>query len=123
MLNYPTTNNRISSETINGATTRSFTYDGAGNTLTGLPAGAAYALDYSKRNRPSALKQSGTTVTSYLYNAMEQLSSRAVASPLTPVGTTHYSTTSTVTSSPKLSAQQPRPPCSSANISGSKACQ
>jgi RHS repeat-associated protein len=90
VLNYPTTNNRISSETINGAAARSFTYDGAGNMLTGLPAGAAYALDYSKRNRPSALKQSGTVVTSYLYNAMEQLASRAVSSPLTPVGTTHY---------------------------------
>jgi RHS repeat-associated protein len=29
-------------------------------------------------------------VTSYLYNALEQLASRAVSSPLTPVGTTHY---------------------------------
>jgi RHS repeat-associated protein len=90
VLGYPATSNRLSSETTNGTLTRSFTYDGAGNTLTGLPVGAAYAFDYNKRNRPSALKQSGTTVTSYLYNALEQLSSRAVSSPLTPVGTTHY---------------------------------
>jgi RHS repeat-associated protein len=90
VLGYPATSNRLSSETTNGTLSRSFTYDGAGNMLTGLPSGSVYSFDYNKRNRPSALKQSGTTVTTYLYNALEQLSSRAVSSPLTPVGTTHY---------------------------------
>ncbi|NJM29784.1 MAG: RHS repeat protein [Rhizobiales bacterium] len=90
VLNYPTTTNRISSETTNGTTSRTFTYDGAGNILTGLPQGTTYAAVYNKRNRPSGLTLNGTNVATYLFNALEQLSSRQLISPLTPVGTTHY---------------------------------
>jgi RHS repeat-associated protein len=88
VLGYPATSNRLVSETTGTTLTRSFTYDGAGNMLTGLPAGAVYALDYNKRNRPSALKQSGTTIATYLFNAQEQLVSRAVTQPT--ASTTHY---------------------------------
>ena len=86
----PATSNRIASETVNGVAARSFTYDGAGNGLTGLPAGAAYAAVYNKRNRPSGLTLNGSTVATYLFNGLEQMASRTLASPLSPVGVTHY---------------------------------
>jgi RHS repeat-associated protein len=90
-LAYPSTSNRISSETTNGTTTRIFTYDGAGNALTGLPAGASYALTYNKRNRPAGLKLNGATAATYLFNAGEQLVSRTLLPPLVPqANTTHY---------------------------------
>ena len=40
--------------------------------------------------RPATLRLSGTAVTTYLYNAMEQMAGRTVFSPLSPVGVTHY---------------------------------
>jgi RHS repeat-associated protein len=90
VLAYPATSNRLSSETTNGTLSRSFTYDGAGNLLTGLPAGATYSFTYDQRNRPHWLRLNGTVVGTYLFNGLEQLSSRIIAAPLSPAGTTHY---------------------------------
>jgi YD repeat-containing protein len=90
-LAYPSTSNRISSETTDGTTTRSFTYDGAGNTLTGLPAGSTYAATYNKRGRPAGLTLNGAPAATYLFNAQEQLVSRTLLPPLVPqANTTHY---------------------------------
>lgn len=88
VLNYPAATNRPFEETTGGTPTRTFIYDGAGNTTRGLPAGGVYTLDYNKRNRPSALRQSGTVVAIYLFNAQEQLVSRSVTQPT--AGATHY---------------------------------
>jgi RHS repeat-associated protein len=88
VLGYPAGNNRLVSETTGGTLTRSFTYDGAGNMLTGLPAGSTYSLAYNKRNRPSTLRQNGTAIATYLFNAQEQLVSRSVTQPT--ASTTHY---------------------------------
>jgi hypothetical protein len=90
VLSYPSTNNRVSSETTDGSTTRSFTHDGAGNMLDGLPQGAVYATTYNQRNRPAGLTLNGSTVATYLFNSQEQMVSRTRLSPLLPQGTSHY---------------------------------
>ena len=74
----------------NAVTTRSFTHDAAGNALTGLPVGAAYAAVYNQRSRPAGLTLNGTSVATYVFNGLEQMTSRTLASPLLPVGVTHY---------------------------------
>ena len=90
VLAYQSTSNRIASETVNGAQSRAFSYDAAGNQLSGLPPGASYTLTYDKRNRPNMLKLNGSIVASYRYNGLEQMALRTISAPLYPAGTVHY---------------------------------
>ena len=87
---YPATNNKLSSETINGTLARSRPYDGAGNMLAGLPVGASYSVVTNNRGTPQGLKLNGTNVATYLFNALEQMAGRTLVSPLTPAGVTHF---------------------------------
>ena len=73
MYGYPATNNRVSNVVRNGATTtRAFTYDGAGNTLTDNRSGTTTTYTYNKRNRLETAT-SGALGWGYTYNAREQL--------------------------------------------------
>ena len=88
VYSYPGTSNRLSSIVQNGATTtRAFTYDGSGNTLTDNRSGSTTTYTYNKRNRMETAT-SGALVWGYTYNAREQL----VARNLTVGGTnlTHF---------------------------------
>ena len=90
IASYGTTNNRITGMTENGATLRSYTYDGNGNILTDTRPGEVFSFSYNKRNRPLAVARNAVVYASYEYDAMEQLVSRNTSAPGGPTGTVHY---------------------------------
>jgi len=87
---YATTSNRLSNMTDNGAAFRSYTYDGAGNTLTESRPGESFSYTYNKRNRLSEVIRNSVSYATYGYNAFEQMTSRTTSAPGGPTGTVHY---------------------------------
>ena len=72
---FPGTSNRLSSIIVGSTTTRSFTYDGAGNILTDTRSGTPYIYTYNARNRLATVT-SGALIWGYAYNGLEQLVQR-----------------------------------------------
>lgn len=87
---YPGGSNRIAGVLTNGTLTRSFTHDGAGNTLTDTQGSDVATYGYNARNRLATLTRNGSPWATYQYNALEQLVARTVTAPVGPTGTIHY---------------------------------
>jgi len=79
--------NRLLSATL-GSTTRSFTYDGAGNITADARGSTTYGLAYNKANRLAEVSLNGTADTGYLYNALGERVKKAPAA--TPTAGTHF---------------------------------
>ena len=78
---------------VAGITTRSFSYDAAGNTVTEVRGPETLSFAYNVRNRPVTVTRSGTSATqtsSYVFNVLEQMVQRSTNAPGGPVGTVHY---------------------------------
>jgi YD repeat-containing protein len=90
VASYAATSNRITGMSENGASFRSYTYDGAGNIVTDQRPFELYQYTYNNRNRMSSVTRNGAAYATYIYNALEQLASRTTADPNGPVGTVHY---------------------------------
>lgn len=84
-LAYSATSNRLTSVT-SASTQRNYTYDAAGNTIDfKRTASTAFTLDYSKRGRLTNVKENGTQLAAYTYNAMGQRVSRDVTGAPSPL--------------------------------------
>ena len=90
LASYPTTSNRLTGITENGAAFRGYTYDGSGNILTDARPGETFAFTYNARNRPVSVTRNTVAHGTYGYNALEQLVSRSTSAPGGPTGTIHY---------------------------------
>ena len=92
LLGYPANSNRLSKTSVGNLTTRSFTYDAAGNLLTQVMGALRLSFTYNLRNRPVTLTRTGdgTQVSRYVYNALEQMVQRSTNAPGGPAGTVHY---------------------------------
>ena len=90
LQSYGISDNRITGMTENGASLRSYTYDGNGNILTDTRPGEVFAFTYNVRNRPVSVTRNSVAYATYAYNALEQLVSRATSAPGGPSGTVHY---------------------------------
>ena len=92
VLSYPATSNRLASTSVGGFSTRSFSYDAAGNLLTQVMGSLQLAFEYNLRNRPVTVTRTGdgTQVSTYVYNALEQMVQRTTTAPDGPVGAAHY---------------------------------
>jgi RHS repeat-associated protein len=69
---YPSTSNKLSSILVGATTTRSLTYDAAGNIATDTRSGTPYTYTYNARNRLGTVT-SGALIWAYAYNGLEQL--------------------------------------------------
>jgi YD repeat-containing protein len=87
---YGASDNRLSSITENAAAFRSYTYDGAGNTVTETRPGESFVYGYNNRNRLISITRNSASWASYGYNALEQMVSRSSSSPAAPTGIVHY---------------------------------
>ena len=87
---YALNANRLDSLTENGATLRSHSYDGAGNTIADTRPGESFQYVYNKRNRLASVTRNSAPWGAYVYNALEQLVSRTSNAPSAPLGTIHY---------------------------------
>ena len=87
---YASTSNRLSSMTENSAAFRSYTYDGAGNTLTETRPGESFSYTNNKRNHLVEVVRNSVSCATYGYNAFEQMISRTTSAPGGPTGTVHY---------------------------------
>jgi RHS repeat-associated protein len=76
--------------TENGATLRSYTYDGAGNIITDVRPGETYGYTYNKRNRLASVTRNAEACATYGCNALEQLTTRTTSAPGGPVGSITY---------------------------------
>ncbi len=90
VASYAATSNRITGMSENGASFRSYAYDGAGNIVTDQRPFELYQYAYNNRNRMSSVTRNGAAYATYIYNALEQLVSRTTADPNGPTGTVHY---------------------------------
>ena len=92
LLRYPSGSNRLSSTSTGGFTTRSFTYDAAGDMTSTAMGPLRLTFTYNLRNRPVSLIRTGdgTQTSSYAYNALEQMVLRSTTAPGGPKGTVHY---------------------------------
>ncbi len=84
---YPATSNRVQSVVRATVTTRSLTYDAAGNILTDSRSGGPYTYSYNKANRLKTVTVGGTVRGTYVYNGFEQLISRVITNSGTANGT------------------------------------
>jgi RHS repeat-associated protein len=92
-MTYAATSNRLSQASVAGITTRSFSYDAAGNTVTEVRGPETLSFAYNVRNRPVTVTRSGTSATqtsSYAFNVLEQMVQRSTNAPGGPAGTVHY---------------------------------
>ncbi len=91
-LRYPASSNRLSSTTVGNLTTRSFAYDAAGNLVTQVMGPLRLSFTYNLRNRPVTVTRTGdgTQTSRYIFNALEQMVSRATNAPGGPAGVVHY---------------------------------
>jgi RHS repeat-associated protein len=89
---YAAASNRLNAMTEDSASFRTYTYDGAGNTLTEnrLAEAATYAYGYNNRNRLITVTRNAASYASYGYNAFELMVSRSSSHPGVPTGTVHY---------------------------------
>jgi RHS repeat-associated protein len=87
---YAATSNRITGMTENAAVFRTYSHDTAGNIITDVRPGEAFAYTYNKRNRLASVTRNSVAYATYVYNAMEQLASRTTSAVGGPVGTVHY---------------------------------
>ncbi len=87
---YAANSNRLAGMTENGAALRTFTYDGAGNTLTEVRPGESFAYVYNKRNRLASVTRNTVAYGTYVYNGLEQLASRTSTAAGAPIGVVHY---------------------------------
>ncbi len=112
---YPSTSNRMSSVTTNGTSTRSYSYDAAGNLTVDQQGSDTYttrrsawasrvrcsnrstgsicrlrrrASPYNVRNRPVQVVRTGTAsaTSSYVYNGLEQMVTRTTTAVGGPTG-------------------------------------
>jgi RHS repeat-associated protein len=83
----PSTSNRVSSMTRNGAAFRTYTYDNAGNIITDARGATTLGYTYNKRNRLAAVSASLGT---YIYNPFEQMISRVSNAAGAPTTIVHY---------------------------------
>ena len=90
LQSYGASDNRIAGVTENGASLRSYTYDGAGNIITDTRPGETFAFTYNARNRPVTVTRNGAAYANYSYNALEQLVTRSTSAPGGPLGTVQY---------------------------------
>jgi RHS repeat-associated protein len=84
-----TSSNRLLSATL-GSTTRSFSYDGAGNITADATGSTTYGLAYNKANRLAGVSLNGTPDTDYLYNALGERVKKAPAATPTAGSRFHY---------------------------------
>src|SRR5262249_46053052 len=82
-----TASNRLLSVTL-GSSTRSFTYDGAGNITVDARGGTTHGLAYNKANRLAEVSLNSTPDTNYLYNALGERVKKAPAA--TPAAGTRF---------------------------------
>jgi RHS repeat-associated protein len=87
---YPATSNRVQSVVRATVTTRSLTYDGAGNIATDTRSGIPYVYAYNNANRLKTVTSQANLVGTYTYNGFEQLIGRAVTNSGTANGTTFF---------------------------------
>jgi RHS repeat-associated protein len=87
---YPATSNRVQSVVRLAATTRSLTYDGAGNIATDTRSGIPYAYTYNNANRLKTVTAQANLTGTYTYNGFEQLIARVVTNSGTANGTTFF---------------------------------
>ena len=73
-----------------GTTTRSLTYDNAGNILTDSRFGGPYTYGYNKADRLKTVTVSGTLRGTYTYNGREQLAKRVITNSGSANVTTLY---------------------------------
>ena len=85
---YPATSNRVQSVVRAGSTTRSITYDAAGNIATDSRSGGPYTYGYNNANRLKTVTVAGTVRGTYTYNGFDQLISRVITNSGTANGTT-----------------------------------
>jgi len=93
VLSYPANSNRLASTTVGNLTTRSFTYDAAGNLTAQVMGPLQLSFGYNLRNRPVTVTRTGdgaTQTSRYAFNALEQLVQRRTTAPGGPAGTMHY---------------------------------
>lgn len=92
LLRYPSGSNRLSSTSTGGFTTRSFTYDAAGDLTSTAMGPLRLTFTYNLRNRPVSLTRTGdgTQTSSYAYNALDQMVLRSTSAAGGPKGTVHY---------------------------------
>jgi RHS repeat-associated protein len=92
LLTYPANSNRLASTSVGSLTTRSFTYDAAGNVTAQVMGPLRLAFAYNLRNRPVTLTRTGdgTQASTYLYNALEQMVQRSTNAPGGPKGAVQY---------------------------------
>lgn len=72
---YPSPSNKLSSILVGSTTTRSLTYDAAGNIATDTRSGTPYTYTYNARNRLNTVT-SGALIWGYAHNGLEQLVER-----------------------------------------------
>jgi RHS repeat-associated protein len=89
-LQYPATSNRVQSVVRAAVTTRSLTYDGAGNIATDTRSGIPYVYAYNNANRLKTVTAQANLVGTYTYNGFEQLIGSAVTNSGTANGTTFF---------------------------------
>lgn len=87
---YLAASNRIQSILRDAATTRAFTYDAAGNTLTDTRLGTVYGYAYNGANRLKTVSVDGTLKATYAYTAREQLATRTLSNSGSLDGTTYF---------------------------------
>jgi RHS repeat-associated protein len=85
---YSAFSNRLGTVTENGTPVRSFTYDAAGNIVSGDRNGTVYTYTHDARGRLSNLTVGGAQRGAYLYDAFDRLAVRTVTG-VSPAGTTH----------------------------------
>ena len=89
---YPSTSNRMSSVSTNGTSTRSYSYDAAGNLTVDQQGSDTYTTTYNVRNRPVQVVRTGTAsaTSSYVYNGLEQMVTRTTTAVGGPTGAVYY---------------------------------
>ena len=87
---YDTISNHMTNVAVNGTTTRTFAYDGAGNITNDNRPGEAFVFIYNNRNRMASVTRNGLAYATYGYNALEQLTTRSTSAVDGPVGQVAY---------------------------------
>ena len=92
VTNLSLTSNRMTTVVTNGTTTRTFTDDAGGNITVDQKGSDTFTTTYNVRNRPIQVVRTGTAseTSTYAYNALEQLVTRASTAPGVSAGTVHY---------------------------------
>lgn len=88
VTSYGTASNRLAQVTTNGAVTRTFGHDAAGNVTSDAKGGATWSFTHNAAGRLAQALDGTTLKSTYSYDGLERLAIRAVSST-TPSGTVH----------------------------------